>query len=73
MASDERVVVQDFAGSFMSNDQFAPVDQQGIVPAAQGNLVDKAIAPDFPVFAVPMTLRKSFHAAVLVKNSDPLV
>lgn len=53
VVSDEGIMVKHFPGLLMRDRQFQPVNQQGILPSTDGNLVDKAIVPDFAVFAIP--------------------
>jgi hypothetical protein len=69
---DEGVLVQDFAGEFMGDDQFAPLDAQSIVAIMQGDLVDEAIVSDFPVLAVQATLEKGLDSAVPFQKGNGL-
>ena len=73
MVCDEGIVVEDFASDFMGDDQFAPIDVQGIVAIAQRELVDEAIVPDFPVFAIPAGPGKSLDRTLLLEIGQALV
>jgi len=73
MVGHKGVVVQDFAGVLMSDDQLTPIDNEGVLSIAQGDLGGKAIAPYLAMFAVPMALGEYFHATALFEHRHPFI
>jgi hypothetical protein len=56
VVGDPTVVIQDFASCLMGDEQIAPVNQQGIVTAADGHLIDPLPTPPLALFPIPPPL-----------------
>lgn len=65
------VVIQHVA-FFIGGSELAPIDQQGIIPIAEGNRLRVAIGIDLAPLAGPTALDHGPHSPAPVQKLDPL-